>query len=49
MNASEQTWAVLEQAIANHFTEDQDGAIVTGFVLQIQGQGFAAQDEDSTG
>jgi len=45
---SDQTKAALDEAIATHFADEQDGAIVTGYVLQVQGQGFTDEDEDST-
>jgi hypothetical protein len=37
---SDQTKADLDAAIAAHFADEQDGAIVTGYALQVQGTGF---------
>jgi len=46
---SDTTKAALDDAIAAHFADEQDGALVTGYVLQVQGQGFAvAADEEQT-
>lgn len=43
---SEQTKAALDNAIAAHFADEQDGAILTGYVLQAKGQGFTDVDDD---
>ncbi|WP_065962381.1 hypothetical protein [Curtobacterium sp. UCD-KPL2560] len=43
---SEQTKAALDEAVAAHFADEQDGAILTGYVLQAKGQGFT-EDDDS--
>lgn len=45
---SAQTKASLDEAIAAHFADEQDGAILTGYVLQAKGQGFSAEDSDRT-
>lgn len=45
---SDTTKAALDEAIAAHFADEQDGALVTGYVLQVQGQGFTEVDDDST-
>ena len=45
---SDQTKAALDEAIATHFADEQDGAIVTGYVLQTQGEGFASEDSGRT-
>lgn len=42
---SDSTKAVLDEAIAAHFSDEQDGALVTGYVLQVQGQGFTETDD----
>ena len=43
---SDTTRNALDEAIAAHFADEQDGAIVTGYVLQIMGKGFTHHDED---
>jgi hypothetical protein len=45
---SASTKAALDEAIAAHFADEQDGALVTGYVLQVQGQGFTDTDDDKT-
>lgn len=45
---SDKTKAALDEAIAAHFADEQGGAILTGYVLQAKGQGFAAEDSDRT-
>lgn len=42
------TKSALEEAIASHFADEQEGAIVTGYVLQVEGQGFLAGDDEVT-
>lgn len=37
---SAETKAALDQAFAAHFADEQDGAILTGYVLRAKGQGF---------
>lgn len=43
---SAQTKADLDEAIAAHFADQHDGAILTGYVLQAQGKGFTDEDDD---
>jgi hypothetical protein len=43
---SDSTKAALDEAIAAHFADVQDGALVTGYVLQVQGKGFTDVDDD---
>lgn len=44
---SDRTKTALDEAIAAHFADENDRAIVTGYVLQVQGQGFTdASDGD---
>jgi hypothetical protein len=45
---SAETKAALDEAISAHFADEQDGAILTGYVLQAKGQGFAVEDSDRT-
>ncbi|MBF4602820.1 hypothetical protein [Curtobacterium sp. VKM Ac-2884] len=45
---SAETKAALDQAVAAHFADEQDGAILTGYVLQAKGQGFTDGDNDRT-
>jgi hypothetical protein len=40
------TKATLDEAIAAHFADEQDGALLTGYVLQAKGQGFTAEDDE---
>lgn len=42
---SERTKAALDEAIAAHFADEQDNALVTGYVLQVRGQGFTRVDD----
>lgn len=42
---SDSTKAALDEAIAAHFADEQDGALLTGYVLQVQGQGFTDSDD----
>ncbi len=43
---SAETKAALDDAIAAHFADEHDGAILTGYVLQAQGKGFTDEDDD---
>jgi hypothetical protein len=43
---SAETKAALDDAIAAHFADENDGAILTGYVLQAKGQGFTREDDD---
>lgn len=45
---SAETKAALDQAVAAHFADEQDGSILTGYVLQAKGQGFTDEDSDRT-
>jgi hypothetical protein len=45
---SAETKAALDHAVAVHFADEQDGAILTGYVLQAKGQGFSAEDSNRT-
>jgi hypothetical protein len=45
---SAETKAALDEAITAHFTDEQGGAILTGYVLQAKGQGFTDEDNERT-
>lgn len=44
---SAETKATLDDAIAAHFADEHDGAMLTGYVLQAQGKGFTDDDDDA--
>ena len=43
---SDSTKAALDEAIAAHFADEHDGALVTGYVVQMMGKGFTLSDDD---
>jgi hypothetical protein len=43
---SDSTRVDLDEAIRAHFADEHDGALVTGYVLQIMGKGFTDPSDD---